>query len=119
MQRQRDVSEQTAIRIDREIKRIVSQQYDYAIKLLDDNRDAMERLAQALLEMESLNNEEILAAIDGSTIEEIQALRAQRKQEEADRVELANSEPSEPAEIDDTPRSIPSIVPLKPGGEET
>ncbi len=119
MQRRRDISEQTAIRIDREIKRIVSQQYDYAVKLLDDNRDAMERLAQALLEMESLNNEEIHAAIDGSTIEEIQALRAQRKQEEADRVDLANSEPSEPAETDDTPRTTPSIVPLKPGGEET
>ncbi|MER3633205.1 MAG: cell division protein FtsH, partial [Blastocatellia bacterium] len=45
----RDFSEDTAIKIDQEVKRIISEQYERAKKILEDNREAMERLVDALL----------------------------------------------------------------------
>ena len=55
----RDYSEDTAIRIDQAVQNLVQEQYARAEKLITDNRDAMERLAQALLERETLNAIEI------------------------------------------------------------
>ena len=61
----RDFSEDTAIRIDQEVKRIVSEQYERATKILEDNREAMERLVEALLEHESLDLEQMKRVIAG------------------------------------------------------
>ncbi len=61
----RDFSEDTAIKIDKEVKRIVSEQYVRATKILTDNREAMERLVEALLEYESLDNVQMRRAIAG------------------------------------------------------
>ncbi|MGI8410835.1 MAG: ATP-dependent zinc metalloprotease FtsH, partial [Pyrinomonadaceae bacterium] len=52
----RDFSEDTAIRIDQEVNRIVSEQYARATKILSENRETMERLTEALLEHESLDS---------------------------------------------------------------
>jgi len=59
MAQNRDFSEKTAVEIDTEIKEIVQSAHDQAMKLLTENRDALEKLAKALLERESLNGEEI------------------------------------------------------------
>jgi len=59
MAQNRDFSEKTAVEIDTEIKEIVHAAYDQAKKLLTENREALEKLARALLERESLNGEEI------------------------------------------------------------
>src|SRR5256712_13680900 len=48
----RDYSEDTAIQIDKEVKRIVNGGYENAKKLLAKNRDTLERIAQALIELE-------------------------------------------------------------------
>jgi cell division protease FtsH len=55
----RDFSEDTAIKIDQEVKRIISEQYDRAKKILSDNKEAMENLTQALLERETLDSVQI------------------------------------------------------------
>ena len=55
----RDFSEDTAIKIDQEVKRIISEQYDRAKKILSDNKEAMEALTQALLERETLDSVQI------------------------------------------------------------
>jgi cell division protease FtsH len=64
----RDYSEDTAIKIDREVKRIVQEGYGLAWKTLDDNRDALIRLAEALLEFETLDSCDIEAIIKGEPI---------------------------------------------------
>src|SRR5262249_44125859 len=51
----RDYSEDTAIQIDREMKRIVSASYDRARTILSNNKDVLERIAQALLEREVID----------------------------------------------------------------
>jgi cell division protease FtsH len=64
----RDYSEDTAIRIDQEVKRIVESGYARAWKTLEDNRDSLVRLAEALLEYETLNNCDIEALIKGQPL---------------------------------------------------
>jgi cell division protease FtsH len=65
----RDFSEDTAIKIDIEVKRIVSEQYARATKILEENREAMERLVDALLEHESLDSAQMRRVIAGLPID--------------------------------------------------
>jgi cell division protease FtsH len=65
----RDFSEDTAIKIDREVKKIVSEQYARATKILQDNREAMDRLVDALLEHESLDSAQMRRVIAGLPID--------------------------------------------------
>ena len=65
----RDFSEDTAIKIDIEVKRIVSEQYARATRILEDNREAMDRLVEALLEHESLDSAQMRRVIAGLPID--------------------------------------------------
>src|SRR5215204_6058877 len=65
----RDFSEDTAIKIDQEVNRIVSEQYARAKKILEDNHVAMDRLTEALLEHESLDSAQIRRVIAGLPID--------------------------------------------------
>jgi len=63
-----DFSEDTARKIDKEVKRIVSEAYTRAEELLNENREGLINLAEALLEYETLSNEEIRKVIKGEKI---------------------------------------------------
>jgi cell division protease FtsH len=63
--RREDYSEDTAREIDEEVRRIVEEQYAVAKQVVVENRDKLERLAHSLLERETLDAEEISAALDG------------------------------------------------------
>jgi cell division protease FtsH len=63
--RRDNYSEETAREIDQELREIVDNQYALAVKVLEENRDKLDRLAHALLERETLDSEEIQAALDG------------------------------------------------------
>ena len=64
----RDYSEQTAQKIDSEIKRFVREAEDRAEKLLTDNIDKLHLLANALLERELLDSEEIDLVVEGKEL---------------------------------------------------
>ncbi len=51
--------------IDSEVKRLVNEGYKSAVSILEGRREALERLAQALLEREVLDGNEITAVIEG------------------------------------------------------
>ena len=55
----KDFSEETARIIDDEIRRIIREQEEKAEGLLDSNRDKLDTLAEALLEHETMENQEI------------------------------------------------------------
>ena len=55
----RDYSEDTAIKIDQEVKKIIAEQYEIARKVIVENADAMVRIAEALLEKETLDGVQI------------------------------------------------------------
>ncbi len=64
--RHKDYSEKTAEEIDEEVKTIVGERYDYAKRLLFDNKARLYDLALALLEKETLDVHEIEAVVHGS-----------------------------------------------------
>src|SRR5438105_15607013 len=66
----RDYSEHTAVSIDEEVRKFVLQGYDRAKMILKENRDALIRIAEALLERESLDATEIKMLIAGQPLEE-------------------------------------------------
>jgi cell division protease FtsH len=66
--RREDYSEDTARQIDQEIRRIVEAQYVVARNIITANREKLDRLAHALLERETLDAEEISAALEGVTL---------------------------------------------------
>src|SRR5712664_2455308 len=55
----RDFSEETAIKIDSEVRKIVTEQYERATKIIQENRDTLVRLADELLEHESLDGVQV------------------------------------------------------------
>jgi cell division protease FtsH len=67
--RQKNMSNETAQAIDKEIRRVVEQGYDRAKTVLTEHRDELELLAGALLEYETLSGDEIKAVLAGEPID--------------------------------------------------
>jgi cell division protease FtsH len=65
----RDFSEATAVEIDAEVRRIIEESHTIVIKLLTDNIDTLKRLAENLLERESLDTDDVNAIVSGKTLE--------------------------------------------------
>ncbi|MCO6512479.1 MAG: ATP-dependent zinc metalloprotease FtsH [Aridibacter famidurans] len=61
----RDYSEDTAIKIDQEVNKIVAEGYEKAKTVITDNREAMVRLSEALLERETLDGVQIRRVVAG------------------------------------------------------
>ncbi len=68
MQKQNNISEATAQKIDQEVRRFVAQGYEDARKILTDNRQGLEAIAQGLLEFETLTGAECIALLRGEKI---------------------------------------------------
>ncbi len=64
----RDYSEDTAIKIDEQVRKIVRGAYDRARAIIEERSDALTRIAEALLEREVLDGDEIRQLIDGKTL---------------------------------------------------
>jgi cell division protease FtsH len=57
------VSEATAQRVDEEIRKVVMAGYDHARRIIQTNRPAVELMAQTLLDVESIDADEIKAIL--------------------------------------------------------
>ena len=58
--RTENVSEETARRIDEEIHRIITEQYDRARQVIVEHRPALDKIAEALLEFETIEGKHVL-----------------------------------------------------------
>jgi cell division protease FtsH len=65
LSQRRSVSEKTAQLVDSEVKRILDGAFRSSRQVLEENRDLLERIAQALLERETLDADEIVALDEG------------------------------------------------------
>ncbi len=63
--RQTNVSEETMRKVDAEIRKIIDQQYTLARKLIEENRDKIEAMAQALMEYETIDADQIKDIMEG------------------------------------------------------
>ncbi len=59
------ISDETMKTVDKEIRRIIDEQYNLARKLLEDNRDKVEAMTKALLEWETIDAEQIGDIMEG------------------------------------------------------
>jgi cell division protease FtsH len=59
-------SEVTAQRLDAEVERLITQAHQQARSVLTERRNALDRLAQALLQEEVLEREQVLAIVNGA-----------------------------------------------------
>jgi cell division protease FtsH len=64
----RDFSEHTARRIDQQVQNFVTRGYDRARGIIEQHREAMIRIAEALLEREVLDSNEVRMLIEGTAI---------------------------------------------------
>jgi cell division protease FtsH len=66
----RDYSEDTAIKIDQEVKKIIAEQYEMARTIITENSEAMLRLSEALLERETLDGVQIRRLVAGLPLDD-------------------------------------------------
>jgi cell division protease FtsH len=64
----RDFSEETAIKIDEHVRKLVENGYQRARQVIEERSDAVERIAVALLEREVLDGAEIKLLIEGQPL---------------------------------------------------
>ncbi len=64
----RDYSEDTAIKIDQEVRKLVNNGYNTAKKVISDNRETLEKIARALIEREVLDANEIKMLVEGKEL---------------------------------------------------
>ena len=94
----KNVSEATMQKVDEEIRRIIDQQYALARKLIEENSDKIEAMAQALLEWETL---------DAAQLDDIMAGNPPRPPKP--------SQPSQSAQPpQDAPPPAPAVTPTQP-----
>ncbi len=76
----KDYSEKTAEEIDEEVTKIVTERYEYAKKLLTENKPILMRLTKALLERETLDASQIDAIIEGKELPPVEPLKIEKKE---------------------------------------
>lgn len=72
----KDYSDAKAEEIDREVFSFIDAGYKTAVKILTDHKDALERLALALLEYETIDGSEVEMLVNGASVSEIGKIRA-------------------------------------------
>jgi len=68
LSRHREVSERTSQLVDAEVTRLLNDSYARAKQTLIDNRDLLERMAEALLERETLTADDAAILVQGSPL---------------------------------------------------
>ena len=66
---ERDYSEKTAEAIDSEVKKITDEAYENAKKLIEANKDRLERIATALLKYETLDADDVDMILQGKEVD--------------------------------------------------
>jgi cell division protease FtsH len=97
-----DYSEDTAIRIDHEIKRFVTFNYERAKELLEKHRPALDRIAEELLAREVLDADQVRRIIAGLPLEDLKAPTAP----------VAANEDASRKAAKERPAIVPPIPPL-------
>ena len=75
----RAVSENVAERVDTEVKRLLDEAYGTAMEMLEGNRELLESIAEALLERETLDREDIDLLASGAQLPEAKVVRQARE----------------------------------------
>ncbi|HLA12894.1 MAG TPA: ATP-dependent zinc metalloprotease FtsH [Pyrinomonadaceae bacterium] len=92
----RDFSEETAIKIDEQVKKIITAQYERAKRIIEENRDVMIRLAECLLERESLDGVEIRRIVAGLPLDDQQPVEDPGNDQDRPQLKEPSTKPLKP-----------------------
>jgi cell division protease FtsH len=114
-QKSREHSDALAQEIDREVKRLIQEGYDRARQILNDQRQALDAIAEALLEKETIDGEDVDILLKGGTLQDLHDRQAKREKglKEENRVaaeEVAKEEESQTTENSSDPIGNPGPV---------
>ena len=110
---ERNYSESTAEQIDAEVHRIVTEAYDDVVKLLSENMDFLHNMAEALLEYETIDHEDVVSLYETGTI----AKKPEEEQVEAVKTTLTQVGIEVPKDLQ--VETLPIEEPKTPSQEET
>ena len=109
---ERNYSESTAEQIDAEVHRIVTEAYDDVVKLLSENMDFLHNMAEALLEYETIDHEDVVSLYETGKI----AKKPEEEQVEAVKTTLTQAGIEVPKDLQ--VETIPTEEPKEPSREE-
>lgn len=109
---ERNYSESTAEQIDAEVHRIVTEAYDDVVKLLSENMDFLHNMAEALLEYETIDHEDVVSLYETGKI----AKKPEEEQVEAVTTTLTQAGIEVPKDLQ--VETIPTEEPKAPSREE-
>ena len=109
---ERNYSESTAEQIDAEVHRIVTEAYDDVVKLLSENMDFLHNMAEALLEYETIDHEDVVSLYETGKI----AKKPEEEQVEAIKTTLTQAGIEVPKDLQ--VETIPTEEPKAPSREE-
>ena len=103
---QRDFSEDTAIKIDHEVRTFVSTGYERAKNILASNREVLTNIAEALLEREVLDANEVKQLIEGKILPEF--VRVKPVVQPPETTQVLKPQPSSPSGMPPRERPQPA-----------
>lgn len=109
---ERNYSESTAEQIDAEVHRIVTEAYDDVVKLLSENMDFLHNMAEALLEYETIDHEDVVSLYETGKI----AKKPEKEQVEAVKTTLTQAGIEVPKDLQ--VETIPTEEPKSPSRED-
>ncbi len=107
MPRQSNISEETMRAVDLEIRHILETQYAIARKLIEDNRDKMEAMAQALLKWETIDADQIDDIMAGKPPREPRVIEPPKTEKKAKTPDAEAKPVTEPATDDKSAETVP------------
>ncbi|MBW8034262.1 MAG: ATP-dependent zinc metalloprotease FtsH [Planctomycetes bacterium] len=90
-----DYSEKTSQIIDEEVKKMIDKAYSLARKLIEENKDKLDKLAKALLKYETLDVEDVKIIMEGGTLDKptvTELLAAEQEKKEAEEMPVSKAE---------------------------
>ena len=91
----KNFSSQVAYKIDEEVAKIINAQYDIAKKIIKDNKDLLDLIANSLLEQETLTREEIEYLVEHKKLPTEEDLIKEKKSKEKEEKETKKEEKKE------------------------
>jgi cell division protease FtsH len=100
MQAEKEYSEKTAEAIDSEVKKLADEAYGKAEKIIEANKDKLERIAKALLKYETLDADDVKVILEGKdldkpTVGDLLAAEQAKEEQEKTQTEGPEDKPAE------------------------
>ena len=102
----RNFSSQVAFQIDEEVRKIIHEQYEISKKIIKDNKDLLDLIANALLEKETITREEIDYLVKNKKLPADEKLDDSEEDEKVEKKEEKNTEKSKKSDKGTSPEAL-------------